>query len=398
MSWEKFVPEEFSEESESLLFLSRMSYISVVQVLLNRRVIPEDILTKCSVDSFDFHVFNTDVKWGKQLHEMMAGIEDGITKKYVKEVQIVLGKSRDEPEDIVETFVHKFIYGKGKKAFQLKDNEGNSVAVAAFRGMKQFRGQVAQFIANVENATSVLAPLPDGVMPFIQVAFYEEVTPPTYKCPAFLRCKELYLYGGKDVTIPIGSLNAKHDAIFVQLQSDYAGAESSEGSGTPLDDRSPLLTVTDNEEEKIHSPEGSAQSVKANVVLPMRHQWTAMQMTAEIFGDQVEIMRNVTEEHHSLNGGLQTQHEDLVKDEPTDSMLPATNSSTSVAVESPKRRPLMPLPSQQKTTASKNFLPAKSRRSEPYASLLAVRRSVRLSSKCRRSVLKSPDNCQNAQK
>ncbi|KAH7702409.1 HORMA domain-containing protein 1-like isoform X1 [Aphelenchoides avenae] len=217
-SWGKSFPAQTDSASSSRVFMARMNYIAVASMLYHRGVFPLDILKKRYIEDVMFRVFNKDTAWDKKLHDMLMGIREGINEKYVKEVQVVFSKSREQPDEVLEMFSSKFSYDYEQDALEITDAAGRPVVKLTYRGMEFFKKQVLEPLLRIVAVAGALEKLPEGVVPSMQVLFYSHA-PPGYVCPNFRKCKEVYAFRDYVEPFYIGRLDTGYDSMFLGVQS-----------------------------------------------------------------------------------------------------------------------------------------------------------------------------------
>ncbi|KAH7725680.1 HORMA domain-containing protein 1-like protein [Aphelenchoides avenae] len=217
-SWDKNFPAQIDSTSSSRVFMARMNYIAVAAMLYHRGVVPLDILKRRYIKNVMFRVFNQDTAWGKKLHDMLMGIREGINEKYVKEVQVVFSKSREQPDEVLEMFSSKFSYDNEQDALEITDAAGRPVVKLTYQGMEFFKKQVLELLLRIIAVAGALEKLPEGVVPSMQVLFYSRA-PPGYVCPSFRRCKEIFAFRDYVEPFYIGRLDTDYGSMFLGVQS-----------------------------------------------------------------------------------------------------------------------------------------------------------------------------------
>ncbi|KAH7731719.1 Protein HTP-1 [Aphelenchoides avenae] len=226
-SWKLNFPPDVETPDNSTLFMSRMNYIAIASMLFHRGVVPmghpQETLLQRYVRLYPrvmFHVFNPETKWGKKLHEMMRGIEDGIKAKYVREVQVVFGASQQRPDDILEMMSIKFLYDEDGDAVEITDGAGRPVAKLSYKGMDTFKRQVMELLLQTMAVAGALEKLPEDVVPNMQV-LYNKRAPVGYQCKMFRPCDETYAFSEHVEPFNIGRIDSNYGSMFLGVQSKF---------------------------------------------------------------------------------------------------------------------------------------------------------------------------------
>ncbi|KAK5971868.1 HORMA domain-containing protein [Trichostrongylus colubriformis] len=221
-SWGATFPEEVNTWSDSQTFISRCMYISLCHIIANRKLLPQNNFKKRNIDgSTRAYVMNSSEILGARFIQKFKGVTEALSKKYLREIILVVSPTEDDENDAIEMYCWRVRYADDGEPFaELKQADGTVMAALRFRGMQYLKKQVADLLLTIRSLCKTLGELPPGAFATMRIT-YTDRTPKGYQAPGFYRSPEDPILRSEAQEIEIGAMQTKYHGGAVYIQSVY---------------------------------------------------------------------------------------------------------------------------------------------------------------------------------